>query len=50
MRKLLFKILIPMSFLAMSGCVVAPMPVRRVYYYGPPRVVVAPAPLVVVRP
>jgi hypothetical protein len=47
----LFKLLIPISIIAMSGCVVAPYGYHRGYYYGPPRVaVVAPAPVVVVRP
>jgi hypothetical protein len=47
----LFKILIPITIVAMSGCVVAPY--GRGYYhgwYGPRVAVVAPAPLVVVRP
>jgi hypothetical protein len=48
MRKL-FKLLIPISIIAMSGCVVAPYGYHRGYYR--PRVaVVAPAPVVVVRP
>jgi hypothetical protein len=43
--------LIPLALAAMSGCVVAPYGYyhRAGYYYGP-RVVVAPAPVVVVRP
>jgi hypothetical protein len=45
----LFKILIPLSILAMSGCVVAPYGYHR-GYYGPRVAVVAPAPVVVVRP
>jgi hypothetical protein len=49
--KNLFKVLIPLSFIAMSGCVVAPY---GGYYhrgwYGPRVAVVAPAPVVVVRP
>jgi len=44
----LFKLLIPLSILAMSGCVVAPYGYRG--YYGPRVAVVAPAPVVVVRP
>ena len=49
----LFKILIPLGFIAMSGCVVAPYGYHRGYYgpaYYGPRVVVAPAPVLVVRP
>ena len=50
MRRL-FMLLIPMSIIAMSGCVVAPYGYHRGYWYGGPRVVVAaPAPVVVVRP
>jgi hypothetical protein len=46
----LLKLLIPVGFMAMSGCVVAPYGYHR-GWYGPPRVaVVAPAPVVVVRP
>ncbi|HWW28881.1 MAG TPA: hypothetical protein VNY80_02615 [Steroidobacteraceae bacterium] len=45
----LFKILIPLSILVMSGCVVAPYGYHR-GYYGPRVAVVAPAPVVVVRP
>jgi hypothetical protein len=44
----LFKLLIPMSIVAMSGCVVAPYGYHRGYYA--PVAVVAPAPVVVVRP
>lgn len=46
MRRLL-TLLIPLSFLALAGCVVAP---ARGYYEGPRAVVVAPAPVVVVHP
>jgi hypothetical protein len=46
--KRLFMLLIPLSLLAMSGCVVAPY--GRPYWYGPRVAVVAPAPVVVVRP
>ena len=55
MRKL-FMLLIPMSIIAMSGCVVAPYGYyhrgyyHRGYYYGSGVAVVAPAPVVVVRP
>jgi hypothetical protein len=49
MSKLL-KLLIPLSIIAMSGCVVAPYGYHRGYYYGPRVAVVAPAPVVVVRP
>ena len=46
----LIKLLIPIGFMAMSGCVVAPYGYHR-GWYGPPRVaVVVPAPVVVVRP
>jgi hypothetical protein len=48
MRTLL-KLLIPISIIAMSGCVVAPYGYHR-GYYGPRVAVVAPAPVVVVRP
>jgi hypothetical protein len=48
MRRL-FKVLIPLGIVAMSGCVVAPYGYHRGYYYGR-AVVVAPAPVVVVRP
>ncbi|HSZ08421.1 MAG TPA: hypothetical protein VK794_07810 [Steroidobacteraceae bacterium] len=48
MRRL-FKLLIPIGILAMSGCVVAPYGYHR-GYYGPAVAVVAPAPVVVVRP
>jgi hypothetical protein len=49
MRRL-FKLLIPISFIAMSGCVVAPPYGYYHRYYGPRVAVVAPAPVVVVRP
>jgi hypothetical protein len=45
----LFKLLIPISIVVMSGCVVAPYGYHR-GYYGAPVAVVAPAPVVVVRP
>jgi hypothetical protein len=45
----LFKLLIPISIIAMSGCVVAPYGYHR-GYYGPRVAVVVPAPVVVVRP
>jgi hypothetical protein len=51
--KTLFKLLIPISIIAMSGCVVAPYGYRgyhRGYYYGPRVAVVAPVPLVVAPP
>jgi hypothetical protein len=47
--KTLFKLLIPVSIIAMSGCVVAPYGYHR-GYYGPRVEVVAPAPVLVVRP
>jgi len=47
----LIKLLIPLSLMAMAGCVVAPAGYyHRGYYYGPHVAVVAPAPVVVVRP
>jgi len=53
----LLKLLIPLAIVAMSGCVVAPYGYgyHRGYYgagyYGAPRVaIIAPAPVVVVRP
>ena len=45
----LFKLLIPISIIAMSGCVVAPYGYHR-GYYGPRVAVVAPAPVLIVRP
>jgi hypothetical protein len=50
--KRLFMLLIPLSFLGIAGCVVAPYgpPRPHYYYYGPRVAVVAPAPVVVVRP
>jgi hypothetical protein len=51
MRRILM-LLIPLTIVGMSGCVVAPHPYgyHRGYYYGPRVAVVAPAPVVVVRP
>ena len=46
--KRLLMLLIPISFMAISGCVVTPYGYRG--YYGPRVAVVAPAPVVVVRP
>jgi hypothetical protein len=48
--KILMKIMIPLGLLSLSACVVAPG--RGYYhpYYGPRVAVVAPAPVVVVRP
>jgi hypothetical protein len=48
MSKIL-KLLIPLSLVAMSGCVVAPYGYHR-GYYGPHVAVIAPAPVVIVRP
>jgi hypothetical protein len=45
--KRLIMLLIPLGILALSGCVVAP---ARGYYYHPAAVVVAPAPVLLVRP
>jgi hypothetical protein len=47
--KRLLMLLIPLSLMVMSGCVVAPYGYHR-GYYGPRVAVVAPAPVVVVRP
>ncbi len=47
--KRILMLLIPLSLIA-SGCVVAPYGYHRGYYYGPRVAVVAPAPVVVVRP
>ena len=47
--KTLVKLLIPMSLLVMAGCVVAPYGYHR-GYYRPHVAVIAPAPIVVVRP
>jgi hypothetical protein len=47
--KTLLKLLIPMSFMAVAGCVVAPYGYHR-GYYGPRVAVVAPVPVVVVHP
>lgn len=43
-------LLITISIIAMSGCVVAPYGYYHRGYYGPRVAVVAPAPVVVVRP
>jgi hypothetical protein len=45
--KRLIMLLAPLGILALTGCVVAP---ARGYYYHPAAVVVAPAPVVYVRP
>ncbi len=48
-----FKLLIPLSLMAiyMAGCVVVPAGYyHRGYYYGPRVAVVAPGPVVVLRP
>jgi hypothetical protein len=47
--KSLSKLLIPLVFMAMTGCVVAPYGYHR-GWYGPHVAFVAPAPVVVVRP
>jgi hypothetical protein len=46
----LVKLLIPISIIAMSGCVVAPYGYYHRGYYGPRAAVVVPAPVAVVRP
>jgi hypothetical protein len=50
--KSLFKLLISLSLLSavMAGCVVAPAGYYHRGYYGPRVAVVAPAPVLVVRP
>jgi hypothetical protein len=48
--KRLFKLLIPLTFIATAGCVVAPYGYHRGYWGGPRVAVVAPAPVLVVRP
>jgi hypothetical protein len=48
--KSLFKLLIPICIISMTGCVVAPYGYYHRGYYGPRVAVVAPAPVVVVRP
>jgi hypothetical protein len=45
--KRLIMLVIPLGVLVLAGCVVAP---ARGYYYHPRAVVVAPAPVLVVRP
>jgi hypothetical protein len=47
--KRLLMLLIPVTLAAISGCIVAPYGYHR-GYYGPRVAVVAPAPVVVVRP
>ena len=47
--KFLAKLLIPLSIVLVSGCVVAPYGYHR-GYYGPRAVVLRPAPVLVVRP
>jgi hypothetical protein len=51
MRRLV-KVLIPLSLMAaaMTGCVVAPAGYYHRGYYGPRVAVIAPAPVVVIRP
>jgi archaellum biogenesis protein FlaJ (TadC family) len=48
MRRL-FKLLIPLSFMVMASCVVAPYGYHRGYYAGPRVAIIAPAPVLVVR-
>jgi hypothetical protein len=45
--KRLMMLVVPLGMLVLSGCVVAP---ARGYYYHPAAVVVAPAPVLLVRP
>ena len=56
--KTMLKLLVPIGFAALAGCVVAPVgpprayyhPYYHPYYYGPRVIVAAPAPVLVVRP
>jgi hypothetical protein len=51
--KTLLKLLVPLGFALMVGCVIAPVGPRHPYYgphYGARVAVVAPAPVIVVRP
>jgi hypothetical protein len=52
--KAMFKLLIPIGTALLAGCVLVPVgprhPYYAHYYYGPRVAVVAPAPVVVVRP
>ena len=48
--KNLIKVLIPLALVAMAGCVVAPYGYQRGYYGRPRVLVVAPAPVLVLRP
>ncbi len=48
--KRLFKVLIPVALFATAGCAVVPAGPPRGYWGGPGVAVVAPAPVVVVRP
>ena len=48
--KIFMKLLIPLTIAATTGCVVAPYGYHRGYYGGPRVMVVAPAPVVVLRP
>ncbi len=50
----ILRLLVPVGFALLAGCVIAPVGPRHPYYgpgyYGPRIGVVAPAPVVVVRP
>jgi hypothetical protein len=50
--KTMLKLLVPVGFAFLAGCVVAPARgyYHPGYYYGPRIVVAAPAPVLVVRP
>jgi hypothetical protein len=48
--KTMIKLLVPVGLALLAGCVVAPVGPPRPYYYGPRVGVVAPAPVIVVRP
>ncbi len=48
----IIKLMVPVGLALLAGCVIAPVGPRHPYYgyYGPRVAVVAPAPVVVVRP
>jgi hypothetical protein len=51
--KTIIKLMVPVGFALLAGCVIAPVGPRHPYYgpyYGPRVAVVAPAPVLVVRP
>jgi hypothetical protein len=46
----MIRLLVPVGLALLAGCVVAPRPYYGPGYYGPRVAVVAPAPVLVVRP